>query len=134
MATKTAISDQEYRQKFGGALQQSIGRAKWIGSTDEHEEHAGQTLATRNHDVIMRWAAERRAVPATVPGTEHEGRAGVLRMDFPGGSEGRLKQIEWDRWFETFDARDLVMLFQERLSSGDQSNFLRFVSPHREDA
>jgi hypothetical protein len=28
-------------------------RARSIHSTSEHEEHPGQTLATRNHDVIF---------------------------------------------------------------------------------
>lgn len=30
-----------------------------------------------DHDVIRGWAEERDAKPATVPGTEHDGRAGV---------------------------------------------------------
>lgn len=132
MATKTVMSDQEYKQRFQADLGDTFDRAKWIGSPDEHEDHQGQTLATRNHDVIMKWAEERDAQPAAVPGTEHGGRPGVLRFDFPGGRGANLDKVGWDKWFETFDTRDLVMLYQEHMSSGAQSNFLRFISPHRE--
>lgn len=44
----------------------------------------GQTLTTRDHDKIKKWAEARRAEPATVPGTEHANHLGVLRLDFPG--------------------------------------------------
>ena len=59
------------------------------------------------------------------------GRPGVLRIDFRGGSS--LKEISWDEWFESFDARDLVFLYQEQLKSGDQSNFFQLDNPTRED-
>lgn len=109
-----------------------IRGAKWIESVNEHEDHQGQSLATRNHDVIMRWAEERKAQPATIEGTEHEGRPGVLRFDFPGYGGG-IKQISWDEWFKTFDARELTFLYQEHLKNGSQSNFFKLTSPHRED-
>jgi hypothetical protein len=136
MATKTQMSDQEYQQKFAEKLGDSIGRAQWIQSPADKPDHDGQTLVTRNHEVIQHWAQERKAQPATIAGTEHKGRPGVLRFDFPGyeTAGGELQVIDWDRWFETFDARDLVMLFQEKKSDGNQSNFFRFASPHREDA
>ena len=134
MATTTAMSDQEYLQQYGEKLPKSVSRAKWISSPNEHADHDGQTLATRSHEVIKQWAADRGATPVTVTGTEHEGRPGVLRFDFPGGaSGGRLEDVDWDRWFQTFDARELVMLFQENLSNGNQSNFFIFNNPHRED-
>jgi hypothetical protein len=105
---------------------------RWIDSVEDHEEHAGQSLSTKNHEVIMRWAEERKAQPATVEGTEHEGRPGVLRFDFPGYA-GELKAISWDEWFKTFDSRDLTFLYQEHLKNGNQSNFFKLTSPHRED-
>jgi hypothetical protein len=84
--------------------------------------------------VIIQWAEERQAVPATVSGTEHDGRPGVLRFDFPNfGGGGRLRQVDWDEWFETFDQRNLVFLFQEQLKDGRQSNFFRLDSPDREE-
>jgi len=118
----------------GEELSRATLRAKWIESPDEHAERPGQTLATRDHEVIRRWAEERGAAPATIPGTERDDRPGVLRLDFPGYGGGQLQRIDWDDWFRTFDERGLVFLFQERLKSGRQSNFFRFDSPEREAA
>ncbi|WAS94584.1 hypothetical protein [Nannocystis punicea] len=112
----------------------STQRAKWIRSVDEHEDRPGQTLATRNHDVICRWAEARGANPATVSSTEHEGRAGVLRFDFPGFGGENLEEIEWEEWFKPFDERRLVFLYQEHKANGDTSTFFRLDNPNREDA
>jgi hypothetical protein len=108
--------------------------AKWVHSVDEHEDRPGQSLATRSHEVIQKWAEERGAEPATVPGTDHEGRAGVLRFNFPGYGGESLQEISWEEWFKPFDERELVFLFQEHKSSGEQSNFFRLDNPEREDA
>ena len=118
---------------YGDDSSKTLKYAKEIRSVDEHEDHPGQTLATTVHDVIRQWAEERGGRPATVPGTEHEGRLGVLRFDF-GDDDPGLEEVSWDDWFETFDARNLNFLYQEHLSSGDQSNFFRFDNPEREDA
>jgi hypothetical protein len=107
---------------------------QWINSPAEHEERKGRTLATRNHDVIKTWAQHRKATPATVPGTEHEGRPGVLRFDFPGYGGRSLEKIPWDDWFRTFDTRKLTFLFQEHKRDGAESNFFRLDNPDREDA
>lgn len=114
-------------------LSRSAQKAKWIHSPDEHEDRPGQTLATRSHEVIRRWAEARGAKPATVSGTEHEGRAGVLRFNFPGFDED-LEEIAWDEWFQPFDERNLVFLFQEHRANGEPSNFFRLDNPAREDA
>ena len=95
-------------------------------------DHNGQSLVTRNHDVIMRWAEERGARPATVSGTEKGDTLGVLRFMFD--DSDRLEEVSWDEWFKTFDERNLVMIFQEKLKNGNQSNFFRFDNPEREDA
>ncbi len=94
---------------------------------------AGQTLETRDHDTIRQWAEERGARPATVPGTEHGDHLGVLRMDFPGYGGEDLRHVDWDEWFATFDTRDLTFVYQETTKDGNQSNFFRLTSPHRED-
>jgi hypothetical protein len=107
---------------------------KEIRSTEEHEDRAGQTLVTRNHDVIRRWAEERDAKPATVPGTEHGGRPGVLRFDFPGYGGENLEHISWDEWLSRFDERNLRFIYQEHKKDGAQSNFFRLENPEREDA
>jgi hypothetical protein len=106
---------------------------KEINSPKEHEDYEGQTLATRDHDVIKRWAQERDAVAATVPGTEHDGHPGVLRFDFPGYGGQDLQHISWEDWFRAFDARNLTFKFQEHKKDGNQSNFFQFDNPDRED-
>lgn len=106
---------------------------KQISSTREHEDHKGQTLVTSDHDVIRQWAKARDAQPATVPGTEHDRRPGVLTFDFPGYGGDKLRHISWDDWFRTFDDRGLRFLYQEHLRSGKESNFFKLQNPNRED-
>jgi hypothetical protein len=125
------------RLRTGDETSKSLKYSQEIASPDDDPERAGRSLATTNHEVIRRWAEERDAVPATVEGTEHDGRAGVLRFDFntePGEEEGRLKHISWDEWFGVFDERKLNFLYQEERKDGNQSNFFRLESPDREDA
>lgn len=133
-ATNTSSADKKFLQKHANELSESTLRARWIHSPSEHEDHAGQTLATRSHDVIRHWADERKATPSTVPGTEHGDRAGVLRFNFPDYGGGSLEQISWDEWFAPFDDRELVFVFQEHKSDGSQSNFFHFDNPSREHA
>jgi hypothetical protein len=133
MASQTTKN--AYLDKYGDKLSDSTKRAQWIESPGDKPDHDGQTLATRNHDVIKKWAEERNATPATIEGTEHDDHLGVLRFDFPGydsSKNSKLKQVSWDEWFKTFDDRQLVMLFQEKLSNGNQSNFFHMDSPFRE--
>lgn len=124
--------DAEYLSKYGSKLSPTTKRAKWINNVNEHEDHPGQALATRNHEVIKGWAEGREAKPATIPGTEHDSRLGVLRFNFPGFTDGRLKEVDWNEWFESFDERQLVFLFQEHLRNGHVSNFFKLDSPFRE--
>jgi hypothetical protein len=98
-----------------------------INTTSEHEEHAGQSLATRSHEVIRQWAESRHATPCTAPGSEHDEHPGVLRFDFPGYGGGRLQPVPWEDWFRAFDERGLTFIFQEHTSDGKQSNFFRLV-------
>jgi hypothetical protein len=107
---------------------------KLIGSTREREDYPGQSLITTDHEVIRRWAEARRARPATVPGTEHGGRPGVLQFDFPGYGGERLESIDWEDWFRSFDQRKLRFIYQEHVKDGKESNFFRLENPAREDA
>ncbi|MFI9525275.1 hypothetical protein ACIG49_00170 [Micromonospora rosaria] len=85
--------------------------------------------------MIQRWARARNAKPATIAGTERDGRPGVLTFNFPGYRESsRVREITWDDWFRTFDGRRLNLIFQEQMRDGRQSNFFRTESPQREDA
>jgi len=111
-----------------------LKNVQWIESPNQHEEHSGQTLATRSHDVIKQRAEKRRAVPATVPRSRHDDHAGVLRFDFPGYGGQGLEHISWDEWFKAFDKRNLAFLFQEHTKDGKESNFFRLTSPDPEDA
>lgn len=125
--------DAEFIEEHGEGLSKSTQRAKWIHSVDEHEDRPGQTLATRAHDVIRRWAKERGAKPATVSGGEEQDRPRVLRLNFPGFDES-LQEIEWEEWFRPFDERQLVFLYQEHKANGATSTFFRLDNPEREDA
>ena len=109
----------------GGTVSSSLKYSKWIDSPEDHEERPGQSLATRNHEVIRQWAEERQAVPTTVETRQREGHAGVLRLDFPGYGGNELGELTWDEWFETFDDRNLVFIYQEHKTNGSQSNFFR---------
>jgi hypothetical protein len=126
--------DRRFLEAHRDQLSKTTLRAKWVHSPDEHEDRPGQTLATRSHEVIRRWAEERQATPATIPSTRHDGRPGVLRFDFPGYGGRRLEPISWDEWFRSFDERQLVFLFQEHKRDGRQSNFFRLDNPGREEA
>jgi len=130
-ANGTANDDVKFLKEHGDELSKSTQHAKWIHSVDEHEDHSGQTLATRNPDVIRQWAEERNAIPATTPGGD-AGNPRVLRFDFP-GYDRELQEISWDAWLRTFEDRDLVFLYQEHMKAGNPSNFFRLDNPHRED-
>lgn len=104
-----------------------------ITDADEHEERAGRSLVTTNHEVIRSWAEARGATPATVPGTRHGDHLGVLRFDFPGFGGDSLEHVSWDEWLATFDARELNFVFQEHKTDGRDSNFFRLDNPDRED-
>lgn len=90
---------------------------------------AGKRYMTTDHDRIRSWVEERGGVPATVSSTRSNGDAGIIRIDFPGYSgEGSLERIGWDQWFQKFDESDLVLLYQETLADGGQSNFNKLIS------
>lgn len=112
-------------QRRGGAASKPLKYSKWIDTPEQHEDRPGQSLATRSHDVIRQWADARQAVPASVESTERGGTAGVLRLNFPGYGGQRLQEVTWEDWFETFDQRNLVFLYQEHKTDGSMSNFFR---------
>jgi hypothetical protein len=113
-------------------LSRAAQRARWIDSTAElADTRPGQTLATRSHEVIQHWAQARGAEPATT-GTRN-GKPRVLRFQFPDYGGDPLERIAWQDWLAIFDEHRLVLLFQERLKNGSQSNFFRLDSPDRGD-
>jgi hypothetical protein len=91
---------------------------------------ASLSHTTTDHDEIRRWVEEHDGVPASVRGTgDDDGEeAGVLRIDFPGGSgSDRLEPIDWDEWFRKFDEENLAFLYQEHKADGSDSTFFKLV-------
>ncbi|GAB2661144.1 hypothetical protein ACWDYH_07515 [Nocardia goodfellowii] len=103
-----------------------------INSPTEQPDRADRTLVTRNHEVIRRWAEQRGARPATTPFSEYNGRLNNLRFDFPGYGGAILQPVEWEKWFDTFDARHFRFLYQEKRPDGSPSNFNRLEPPRDE--
>jgi hypothetical protein len=97
------------RRSSGGSAAKSSGGQKLSRMTTDHEE-------------IRRWAEERGAHPAKVKGTE------IIRLDFPGYTgEGKLEPIGWEEFFKNFDDRGLALVYQEKTSRGQKSNFNKLV-------
>lgn len=122
------------RYLTGSPEQERQLREGYIVANKSGIDKPGATHLTRNHDVIRQWAEQRGAIPATVPGTEHDGHLGVLRFDFPGYGGRSLEHVSWGEWFRALDERQLVFVYQETRTNGAQSNFFRFDSPYREEA
>ncbi len=90
---------------------------------------AGSSKITSDHNQIRKWAETRGARPASVKGTGGT-KVGVLRLMFPGYSEGRsqsLREISWDEFFKKFDENKLSFIYQDETRSGERSNFNKFI-------
>ncbi len=86
---------------------------------------AGKT--TIDHEVIRKWAEKRKAVPASVEGTEHgEEDAGILRFDFK-PTDAKLHPVDWDAFFDKFEESKLAFLYQEKTADGKVSRFHKFI-------
>ena len=93
---------------------------------------ASETRAATDHEGIRRWVEERAGKPATVRGTADGDGAGVLRIDFPGGTrQESLEQISWDEWFRKFEENGLAFVYQERKASAEDSTFFKLISRER---
>jgi hypothetical protein len=109
-----------------------------FGSRGQAAGAAKMTLSktTRDHDEIRKWAESRGAVPAEVAGTEKGGEPGILRFEFPKAphhNDSKLKEIEWDDFFEKFDENDLELVYQEKTADGQKSNFNKLVHPSSDE-
>jgi hypothetical protein len=91
---------------------------------------------TTDHEEIQRWAESRGAQPAEVEGTERGGDdVGIIRLDFPGYTgTPPLRHISWDEWFRKFDESGLALVYQERTSGGQRSNFNKLVARETAEA
>jgi hypothetical protein len=88
-----------------------------IDEETESRLHDVHVVATQDHALIRRWAALRRAEPATGeatssgPSTMRVNDDGTgIRFNFPG--VGRFRPIEWEEWFGNFDAYALVFVYE----------------------
>lgn len=84
--------------------------------------------ATTDHEKIRQWAEERNAKPSRVKGTGSDDDVGMIRLNFPGYTEEGLEDISWEDFFGKFEDSNLALVYQERTSEGEQSNFSKFVS------
>lgn len=89
---------------------------------------------TTDHATIQRWVEERGGRPAHVSRTGSVGDPGILRIDFPAkGGSPSLAPIDWDHWFDAFEANRLAFLFQDETAEGGTSRFNRFVNRRPDD-
>jgi hypothetical protein len=93
-----------------------------VTAADEDRLPEVAVAATRDHQLIQRWAAHHKAEPATgerTPSGEstvnvNDGDAGI-RFNFPG--VGLFRPITWDEWFDNFETHELMFVY-ERDSTG----------------
>ena len=108
-----------------GAVAEELGKESAV-DRETKSATVASSFRTRDHDVIRQWAESRGGSPADVEGTGDGGGAGVLRIEFR-DEDGRLEDVSWDAFFETFDTSDVDFLYQERTSDGSVSRFHKFV-------
>jgi hypothetical protein len=92
-----------------------------------------RVAATRDHDVIQRWASQHKAEPATGERTAsgdstvdvNDGDAGI-RFNFP--AVGRFRPITWDEWFGNFEQYDLVFVYERETAGVSRSYRYRLVT------
>jgi hypothetical protein len=89
---------------------------------------SNESQITTDHEQIRRWVEARGGRPARVRGTGGGRDPGLLRIDMPGysGSES-LEPIDWDEFFDKFDASNLAFVYQETTAAGQRSNFNKLV-------
>ncbi len=115
-----------------GPLLPQQGRVPTVTADSQVQSTGSRTLATRDHEVIRRWAARRQAEPATGEETAsgpatvdvNDGGAGV-RFNFPGAS--LFRRISWDEWFGNFDQHHLTFVYEEESPDGTVSTRYRLV-------
>lgn len=79
---------------------------------------------TTDHDAIRKWADKHGAVPAAVESTHSDSDVGLIRIMHPGAPNSHhdnLVEIEWDAFFEEFEAKKLALIMDPN------SNFSKLV-------
>ena len=62
-----------------------------------------------------------------------QGLLGDAIYYFPGYGGDKLRHVSWEDWFDTFDKRNLTLVYQETKKDGSQSNFSRLTGSDRDD-
>ena len=114
-----------------GQLFPDYPRIQTAESVDSAIRPSTQVVFTRDHEVIKRWAAERRAEPATGEKTSSgpatvdvkDGGAGI-RLNFPGVSA--FRPISWEEWLANFDFHQCAFVYDNDTSK-PASNRYRIV-------
>lgn len=81
---------------------------------------------TTDHEKIRQWAEERGGYPARVHKTANWDDLGILRIEFR-DPDDKLERLEWNAFFETFEADNLAFVYQEKTADGSMSRFCKFV-------
>jgi hypothetical protein len=93
---------------------------------DSPDDTGAETVATRDRDVIRRWALKRGAEPATGEGVVSVNDGGApVRFNFPGSS--RYRPLSWEEWFERFEADHFTFVYEDSAEDGSMSNRYRIV-------
>ena len=79
-----------------------------------------------DHETIVQWVEERGGHPAHVCRTARRfGDIGVLRIGYPGYDRAEiLETLDWDTWFDVFEANGLAVLHHESAEEPSQRNTL----------
>jgi hypothetical protein len=104
----------------------------FIDIQTEHQHPEVPVVATADHELIRRWALDRRAEPATGEATDSgpatlsvndEGTG--LRFNFPGVS--RFRPINWAEWLRSFDDYSLAFVYDRDEPGRPKSHRYRLV-------
>lgn len=102
----------------------------------EGQQPPGSIVATDDNDLIMEWARQHSAEPATGEATASgpatidvkDGGAGI-RFNFPAAA--RFRPISWDEWFANFHQHQLLFVYERNDSAGTLSGRYRMVPKSR---
>lgn len=106
-----------------------------IRLVDRHsaaEQQPGAVMATEDHELIRKWAAQHEAEPATGEATPsgpatlsvQDGGAGV-RFNFPAAAQ--FRPITWEEWFQNFTRHELMFVYENDVPGRPPSPRYRLV-------
>ncbi len=116
--------------KFEGQLLPEQKRVSEVRA--DGPQPSADVVATRDHEVIRRWAAKHHAEPATGEATTsgpatvnvNDGGAGI-RFTFPG--TGQFRPISWDEWLANFDRHSCAFVYENDSAEGHLTYRYRIV-------